>query len=122
VSDFTSPASINEIPLLKELHKKYSDHIEFLTVAVDSLNWTKQQAEVYKKISWKKTAVKSNDKLIESYKIRNFPRYILIDPQGYIVNPTSLGPTPDAQYETIEKTFYFIQRMNTKEKEFIPGE
>jgi hypothetical protein len=48
--------------------------------------------------------------LWESYSIEAYPQYTLIDAFGYIVASPALSPKPNGQYETIDKTFFYIKR------------
>jgi hypothetical protein len=50
--------------------------------------------------------------MLSDYKIETFPSYVLIDNSGYIVSAPALGPLPNGQYETIEKTFFYIKKYS----------
>ena len=87
-----------EIPFLKEIESKYhSKNIEFVSISVDN---TKDHAK------WK-TMIKEKElggiqlfadkdfssKFIQDYSIKGIPRFILIDPEGKIVNSNAPRPS-----------------------------
>jgi thioredoxin-related protein len=61
--------------------------------------------------------VESTNPIWKNYKVDAFPTYVLIDPNGYIVQAPALGPMPNGQYQTIDQTFFFIQQALNREKE-----
>lgn len=85
----------NEIPHLQKMEKKYhGKNIVFVSISVDNEN---------KKESWKKMIAEeqmggvqlfaSNTKFMKDYAIRGIPRFILIDPEGNIVNKNAPRPS-----------------------------
>ncbi len=109
--DPKSPNNQKELILLKEMHKKYINDVQFLTIAIDDSNLTKAETLDVQSIPWNTYVLPSTDEFLKKFQINNFPSYVLIDAQGYIVGAPALGPTPNAQYETIDKTFYYIQKV-----------
>ena len=69
-----------------------------------------------------KYSLSNSNSIWNNYQIESFPHYTLIDATGYIVSNPALGPTPNGQYETIDKTFFHIQKAwheaNPNEKEY----
>jgi hypothetical protein len=52
------------------------------------------------------------------YQIKSFPQYVLIDNTGVISSIPALGPSPNGDYETIDKVFFSItKRILQEEKE-----
>lgn len=89
---------IGEIPSLKKVEKQYHDkNIEFVSVSID----TKNAYETWKKMVVDKelggvqliadNAWKS--KFVTDYAIEGIPRFILIDPNGNIVNADAPRPS-----------------------------
>lgn len=89
---------IGEIPSLKKVEKQYHDkNIEFVSVSID----TKKAYETWKKMVVDKelggvqliadNAWKS--KFVTDYAIEGIPRFILIDPNGNIVNADAPRPS-----------------------------
>jgi hypothetical protein len=46
-----------------------------------------------------------------------YPSYVLVDETGFIVAAPALSPMPNGQYETIDKTFYYIKEARNKLKD-----
>ncbi len=89
---------IGEIPYLKELEHKYEDkNIEFVSISVD----TKRDYEKWRNMVTKKELGGSqlmadnafDSKFIDAYAINAIPRFILIDPDGNIVNADAFRPS-----------------------------
>jgi len=96
-----------EIPSLKKVEKEYHDkNIEFVSISVDNGRGYKNKSKEAAKEGWKKMIAEKEmggvqlyaDKDFESdfvtgYKINGIPRFILIDPNGNIVNPDAPRPS-----------------------------
>ncbi|MDO5978375.1 TlpA family protein disulfide reductase [Flavivirga spongiicola] len=90
-----------EIPFLKDVEKKYhGKNIEFVSISVD----TKPAYDSWKKMVTDKelTGIQLfadnafDSKFIKDYNIKAIPRFILIDPEGKIVNSKAPRPSnPD---------------------------
>jgi hypothetical protein len=48
--------------------------------------------------------------IFAKYQVINIPYYVVIDPIGYVVAAPAMGPTPNGQYETIDKLFFYIKK------------
>lgn len=97
-----------EIPFLKEVEKKYHDkNIEFVSISIDNIDgkrgshdkWVKMVAEkelggiqLFAPKDWK-------SQFIQDYKIKGIPRFILIDPNGNIVDASAPRPSSEALIE-----------------------
>lgn len=117
---FYDPKSANnqkEMELLRDLHRKYINDVQFLTIVIDNGDLTSAEKLTVDKIAWNHFSFAGTDEFIKKFRVTNFPSYVLIDPTGYIVGAPALGPTPNAQYETIDKTFYYIQKYRREEME-----
>ena len=73
--------------------------------------------EYIESIPWEKCKAEETNPIWKNYKIETFPSYVLIDSFGYVVGAPALGPMPDGQYQTIDKTFFFIQKLNKEIKQ-----
>ena len=87
-----------EIPFLKNLEKTYQNkNIEFVSISVDEPNdYDKWKTMVIEKELggiqlFADKAFKSE--FIVNYFINSIPRFILIDPKGYIINPDAPKPS-----------------------------
>lgn len=105
-----------EIDLLKPLHLKYLSDVEVISVFKKQNTYSPQQEQLLKSITWKKFEVDNDNALFKDYRIQTFPSYVLIDAYGYIVASPALKPSPNGKYETIDKSFFYIQKMNEEEK------
>jgi hypothetical protein len=117
---FIDPASVQnqmELELLKKLYQKYNGSVEFVTIYLQSDLLTDKQLNPILKLPWPVYSSADNKDMLGKFQVRNFPHYSLIDIHGYIVASPALGPTPNAQYETIEKTFFYINKMYQESNE-----
>lgn len=115
--DPKSPNNQKEMVLLKEMHRKYINDVQFLTIILNDEELTEAEKADVASIQWDKFYRGSKDDFLEKFHISNFPSYVLIDAMGYIVDAPALGPTPNAQYQTIDKVFYYIQKANRERLE-----
>ena len=99
---------IKQIPYLKELEEDYHDkNIVFVSISVD-----KEKS----KSKWKRFVKKKNlggvhlfsdnsfkSEFMETYLVKSIPRFILIDPEGKIVNPDAPRPSFDKTRKLFDK-------------------
>lgn len=105
----------NEVELMKPMYTKYGNYVEFITVLVDEpAAETLQKDPVLSTISWTLAKPKNESDIKEQFNLRTFPHYVLIDPDGFIVGNPAQRPSPDGQYETIDKTFFEIHKVMMK--------
>jgi hypothetical protein len=110
--DPTSVQNKKEIPLLLALYQKYSKSIEFVTLVHNPNNETLNE-----KLPWPVYYSSQNQDLLKTFQVSVFPHYTLIDGFGYLVSSPALGPTPNAQYENIEKILFSIQKKREEATE-----
>lgn len=89
---------IGEIPYLKELEHKYEgDNITFVSISVDTKDdYTKWRNMVTKKELGGTQLMSDNafsSAFIDAYAINAIPRFIIIDPEGNIVNADATRPS-----------------------------
>jgi len=106
-----------EIPFLKELEKEYHDkNIEFLSISVDNGRGYKDNSLELSKEGWRKMIADKkmggiqlfSDKawksdFVKGYKINGIPRFILIDPNGNVVEANSSRPSSPKTKELFNK-------------------
>lgn len=109
--DPTSKQNELEMKLLMDLYQKYNGYVQFVTLYQEPPSNGNTTSDYKLKTPWKNFSISDNKNVMDQFKIRSFPSYALIDTQGYIVAAPALGPTPNAQYETIDKTFFYIQKV-----------
>lgn len=110
-----------EIPFLKEIEKKYHNkNIEFVSISVDNGRGYKGETPEAKKAAsvegWKKMIAEENlggiqllaDKdwksdFVQGYQIQGIPRFILIDPDGNVVDANAPRPSSPKLIELFDK-------------------
>lgn len=85
-----------EIPFLQKVEKKYhGKNIEFVSISVDSERdyetWKKMVAD--KELTGIQLYSKRDKNFSGAYKVNSIPRFILIDPQGNIVDANAPRPS-----------------------------
>ncbi|MBL1278646.1 MAG: hypothetical protein COA33_000095 [Fluviicola sp.] len=115
---FFDPAredGVKELPLLVDLQIKYGNYVQFITVTKERKNFSDKEQSFINSIPWEVYTLPSSNSIWKNYSIETFPQYTLIDAAGYIVASPALGPTPNGQYETIDKTFFYLKKSLEKE-------
>ena len=112
--DPSSSKSTIELEPLKKLYETYKEDIQFVTVYPDK-EYKSEEVKLYlESIPWEKCKTDISSPVWNNYKIETFPNYVLIDGYGYVVGAPALGPMPNGQYETIDKSFFYIQKVNAE--------
>lgn len=93
--------------LLKDLHSRYGDIVEFVSVYESESD----TSEINMDVPWPVYGLSATNNVWTRYKVKSFPFYMLIDVEGYIVSYPALAPTPNGQYETIDHTFHQIRTV-----------
>ena len=100
-----------EILILNDLFLKYKDYVKFISIYNRDNSMSKNSQEIIQKIPWNVYGISESNTIWKDYQIKNYPQYTLIDETGHIVASPALSPKPNGNYETIEKTFFYIQRL-----------
>ena len=103
--------SIKELELLKSAHAKYGDYVQFVTIYRDGDNIQTEALDNVKQLPWEVYGIAPGNSLWKNYQIEAFPHFVLIDATANIVASPALGPTPNGQYQTIDKTFFAIKKL-----------
>jgi len=101
-----------ELEPLKQMYETYKNDISFVTIYPDDEYDTTVLNAYLNTIPWEKCKTDRSNPIWKKYKIETFPSYVLIDGFGYVVAAPALGPMPDGQYQTIDRTFFYIQKVN----------
>ena len=98
---------IGEIPSLKKVEKEFhGKNIEFVSISIDRMKdhakWKKMIVD--KKLGGMQLFADSDwtSKFVEDYMIKGIPRFILIDPQGNIINANAPRPSDKKLVETLK--------------------
>ncbi|MBI3133354.1 MAG: TlpA family protein disulfide reductase [Bacteroidetes bacterium] len=101
--------ALAELRIIGELQKKYDEDIAFLSVCTDE---TREGFDQFKKenpdLLWDIVYVGKDEALMQKFRVTSVPSYFLIDQDGFIAMAPAPGPSPDGEYESIDKTFFFI--------------
>ena len=109
--DPNNAQSIKELELLKSVHKSYSDYIQFVTIYRTNDALGSSKLDPINQLPWDVYGIAPGNSLWKNYQIEAFPHFVLIDATANIVASPALAPTPNGQYETIDKTFFAIQKL-----------
>jgi len=111
--DPESTTSTMQIEPLRKLYDQYQEDVTFITI------YPEQSEEIRKVMSgtpWEHFELEESHPIFSKMKVSTYPYYILIDEIGYVVAAPALTPLPNGQYETIDKTFYYIKEAHAKMK------
>ncbi|WP_028891322.1 TlpA disulfide reductase family protein [Tenacibaculum sp. 47A_GOM-205m] len=95
----------NEIPFLKQVEEKYHEkNIEFVSISVDRQKdyETWKQMIVDKELTGVQLYAKEDKSFMDAYKVSGIPRFILLDPQGNIVDANAPRPSNPKLVELFE--------------------
>ena len=87
---------------IQKLKQQFGQHIEFLSIACD---WDESRFEQFAKTNqydWPIIHIGDQHQLIQQYNVKAFPIYVLIDPEGNIVDATAPGPKENIQMQFIK--------------------
>jgi peroxiredoxin len=116
-------AAITELKIMTELQKKYSEDVSFLSVCTDKDTAT---FNAFKKanpaMNWDIIYIGPDHELVETFEVVTSPSYFLIDQDGFIILAPAPSPSPDGEYESIDKTFFIIQKALHPEEHKKVGE
>lgn len=101
---------MKEITLLKDLHAKYGEYVQFITIYKDQKYKDEKAVNELEELPWSVYKIGSSNSIWKNYQVASYPHYVLLDPTGYVVASPALKPTPNGQYETIDKTFFYIRK------------
>lgn len=108
--DPTSLENTKQMNLLKPIYERYKDIIHFVMVYKDKPENPVDAEKLKNEYPWKVIPTQESNSIFKNYNVVNYPYYVLIDPYGYVVGAPALGPVPNGVYETIDRTFFMIQK------------
>lgn len=106
--DPTSLDNMKQMNLLKPIFERYKEQINFVMVYKEKTEV--DLAKLKNEFPWKVISSKESNSIFKNYNVVNYPYYVLIDPFGYVVSAPALGPIPNGSYDTIDRTFFLIQK------------
>ncbi len=100
-----------QVELLVPIFQKYQSVVQFLMVIKNDGKSDQNTIDAFQKsVPWESVVVDEKNTILTNYQVINVPHYVVIDPVGYVVASPALGPTPNGQYETIDKLFFYIKK------------
>jgi hypothetical protein len=104
-----------EMALLAAMHVKYGKEIQFITIYKNKPHFSEEERKSMEWIHWDAFALEEDNPIFQDYQIYSYSSYALIDGYGYVVASPALGPRPNGEGVTIERTFSAIQKMKASE-------
>ena len=113
--------SLQEMEIIKKLNENY-DFINFISIILDKQN---EKYESYIKrnseFKWDICQASNIDLIIKDFSLDHLPAYILIDPKGKIAQYPAYPPSPLYNNQSIDVTFFNLQKNNTVKTPFGIG-
>ena len=104
-------AAVTEMKIIAELRKKYSEDIAFLSICTDEDSSTFNEfRKAHPSLDWDIVYVGRDAEITKNFRVTAVPSYFLIDQDGFIMLAPAPRPSPDGEYESIDKTFFVIQK------------
>lgn len=111
---FVSPTNVEcqkQMELLVPIYQRYQKEVQFLMVIKEDGKTDPQTMDAFRQgLPWESVVVEPGNAIFKTYQVINIPYYVVIDPIGYVVAAPAMGPTPNGQYETIDKLFFYIKK------------
>lgn len=103
-----------DMRIIADMKKKYGDYVSFLSVCTDKNedDFRLYMAE-HPEFDWDIVYIGAGSPLKSDYRVQVVPSYFLIDQSGFIAIAPAPTPSPDGEYESIDKTFFFIKKALT---------
>lgn len=114
--DPRSESNMREVEIMKDMHSRYKDYVQFLTVYPKYEDAPERSKQVLSELPWDAFEVESDHSIIERYRVVNFSQFVLIDAAGSVVASPAPKPTPDGEYDTIDRTFFYLKKRIDQER------
>ena len=103
--------SLQEMEIMKDLEKKYGKYIEFISICVNKDEKAFNEfLKNYPDYKWHILYYQGDVGLLSEYRITSLPMYYLVDPKGNILQAPAYKPSPNNNYESIDRTFFNIKK------------
>jgi len=93
---------VQDFKEIEKLKQQFGQHINFLSIACDWNENTVLEFLQKNSYSWSIIPIGDQHQLIHQYKVKAFPSYVLIDPNGNIVKAPAAGPKENIRMEFIK--------------------
>lgn len=108
--DARSKENMKELKILSELQEAYASSVQIVSIYKQDDKIPQGHLKELGEATWDVFALPSDHPIFDRYRITNFPQYVLIDASGHVVSSPALGPTPNGEYETIDRTFFYLKK------------
>jgi len=113
--------SLQEIQIIQSMAEKYN-FINFISIDMNTEKSNYEDYSLKNKIpNWQICKPINNEEIIELFNLHNLPAHMLIDPQGKISQYPAYPPTPLYNNQSIDITFFNIQKNYSKKNHFKIG-
>ena len=113
--------SLQEMEIINKMSQKYN-FINFISVNMDQKDIDyKNYINENTHFNWQICKPVNRENLINTFDIDHLPTHILIDPNGSIAQYPAYPPTPLYNNQSIDVTFFNIQKNNTTKSMFGIG-
>lgn len=103
--------SVQDMEIINKLIAKYDEDIAFVSICADEDSATfKSFMAAHPQYTWDVFYVGKDNAFTRSYNVVNYPAYFLLDQDGFIFSAPALAPSPNGEYESIEKTLFAIKK------------
>lgn len=103
--------SVYDMEIISKLILKYDADITFISICNDEDSAAfKDFMAAHPKYNWDIYFLGANNSLASAFNVSSFPAYFLIDQDGFIFSAPALAPSPNGEYQSVDKTLYDIQR------------
>ena len=108
-----------ELPVIETLYSEYADIVEFVSVSVD--RHTTPYYDYLRKndFSWQIFHFNDNFDMLDDYNVRSYPVFVLISPDGKIMNYPSLYPSIAIQgyFDNLRRIHQSTQRQEERQRQ-----
>lgn len=108
--DPSSDANIKELGLIQELNKNYSKYVKIITVYKSDVEISEETQKLIDDMDWDIYPISPTNSIWDRYQVETFPHYSFIDATGYVISSPAVGPTPNGNYETIDRSFFQLRK------------
>lgn len=104
-----------DMEIIKGLTKKYGEYVSFISICTDEKESSfSEYVNNHKDYDWDIFYEGQSSQLKTDFRVKIVPSYYLIDQSGFIAISPAPGPSPDGEYESIDKTFFYIKKALTE--------
>lgn len=115
--------SKTEMLIIKDIKGRYQEDVAFLSICMDEDSATYvQYREEHADLDWDIVYAGDDEQLKKAFQLKSLPAYHLIDQSGFMAIPHAPRPTADGEYESIDKTLFYIQQALHPVERKRPGQ